>query len=653
MQLIDWLIVAAPLAVVLFFALYTNRYVKSVADFLSGGRCAGRYLLANAKGESESGLSNSMARFEMVLVSGFVLGFWDKLSYPVGIVLAISGFVVYRFRETRALTLAQFLEIRYSRKFRLFTGVLAFISGVLNYGIFPAISARFFIYFLDLPQAVHAGPVAVSTFSVLMLVYLTCTVILVQVGGLATMMITCGIEGLLSQLIYVVIASAVFYMVSWRHVVQVVADARPGESLINPFDSGKIQGFNLSFILMGIFIRIYTTMAMQHKQGFNSAAITPHESRMGGVLGEWRSYARTLMLLVVGLCAMAYLRHPDFAVQAAPIHRAIDAIHDGYLQQQMTIPIALRYLLPVGIKGLFCSMMIMGLLSGDGGHLHSWGSILVQDVILPLRKTPMTPRQHIMALRIAVAGVAAFAFFFSTVFTQTQYIELWWLLTAAVFTGGAGAAIIGGLYWSRGTTAAAWAGSLTGCVLSFAGIVIGSYWKFNDQVSGFIAALAAMIVYIAVSFATCREKFNLDRMLHRGVYALEPQAAQPMSLRQRLRMKNLLRFDDNFTRRDKFVAAGMFWYSISMVVINIGVTIWNFTLRRWPLEWWADYWFITAIVVPFVIAGATVIWFTIGGIADMRAFFVAIRTVKRDSRDDGRVVAHHNLVEEPAKLVSP
>jgi len=42
-------------------ALHTNRYVKSVADFLSAGRCAGRYLLANAKGESESGLSSSVS----------------------------------------------------------------------------------------------------------------------------------------------------------------------------------------------------------------------------------------------------------------------------------------------------------------------------------------------------------------------------------------------------------------------------------------------------------------------------------------------------------------------------------------------------------------------------------------------------------------
>src|SRR5690349_15343883 len=175
MHLIDWSLVIIPLVVVVAFAIYTNRYVKSVADFLAGGRCAGRYLLANARGQSDSGLANTMARFEIILISGFVLSFWEKISYPVVLLVGISGFVVYRYRETRAMTLAQFFEIRYTRRFRLYMGMLAFLAGILNYGIFPAISARFFIYFLDLPQHVALGPLGVPTFALIMAVYLSFT----------------------------------------------------------------------------------------------------------------------------------------------------------------------------------------------------------------------------------------------------------------------------------------------------------------------------------------------------------------------------------------------------------------------------------------------------------------------------------------------
>src|SRR3954467_9205167 len=189
MQTVDWVLTVVPIGIVLGVALYTRRFVRSVADFLAGGRCAGRYLIANAYGESAAGVANTMSKFEMIMISGFTLTYWNSLSAAVLLLVAVSGFVVYRYRETRALTLAQFLEMRYSRRFRLFMGMLAFGAGVLNYGIFPAVSSRFFIYFLDLPQRVSLGVATVPTFALIMAVYLSCTAIMVLFGGQATMMI--------------------------------------------------------------------------------------------------------------------------------------------------------------------------------------------------------------------------------------------------------------------------------------------------------------------------------------------------------------------------------------------------------------------------------------------------------------------------------
>ena len=92
-----------------------------------------------------------------------------------------------------------------------------------------------------------------------------------------------------------------------------MSDTPPGHSLINPFDAHEVEDFNIWFVVMYIGWMIYKTMALQNKQGFNAAARTPHESRMGHVLGHWRTYARMLMLLVLGVCAVTYLKHPDFA----------------------------------------------------------------------------------------------------------------------------------------------------------------------------------------------------------------------------------------------------------------------------------------------------------------------------------------------------
>src|SRR5438094_5918025 len=110
MHALDWILVAVPIAVILAFALYTRRFVKSVADFLAAGRCAGRYLLANARGESDAGLANTMSKFEIGMVSGFVVNFWERVQIPVMLLIGITGFVTYRFREMGAMTLGPSLE---------------------------------------------------------------------------------------------------------------------------------------------------------------------------------------------------------------------------------------------------------------------------------------------------------------------------------------------------------------------------------------------------------------------------------------------------------------------------------------------------------------------------------------------------------------
>lgn len=59
---IDWLLLLLPLLLVIGVALYTQRYMKSVADFLSGRRLAGRYLLAVARAANKAWERSSLWR---------------------------------------------------------------------------------------------------------------------------------------------------------------------------------------------------------------------------------------------------------------------------------------------------------------------------------------------------------------------------------------------------------------------------------------------------------------------------------------------------------------------------------------------------------------------------------------------------------------
>jgi hypothetical protein len=84
--------------------------------------------------------------------SGFAGQWWYLLTPAAGILVALTGWGISRFRETRAMTLGQLVGMRYGENARIFFGAVVFLAGVVNMGIFPAVGAGFFIYFCGLPE---------------------------------------------------------------------------------------------------------------------------------------------------------------------------------------------------------------------------------------------------------------------------------------------------------------------------------------------------------------------------------------------------------------------------------------------------------------------------------------------------------------------
>jgi SSS family solute:Na+ symporter len=647
-HLLDWLLICIPLIGLLVVAVTTRKYMKGVADFLSGGRMAGRYLLAVAKGEQGVGAVVFVAMFEMISKSGFVLAWWGWLSVPVTLIVGISGWVIYRFRETRALTLAQFFEIRYSKSFRVFTGFLGFAAGMANFGIIPIIGARFMTYFLGLPQTLSVFGWVVPTHIPLMALLLGITLALALSGGLITLMITNCLEGIISMVLFLVIIAALLMMFSWTEISEVLTAQPPGQSLLNPFDSMGLKDFNIWYVLIGLFSAVYRTMAWQNQGAYTTAAVTAHESRMGGIMASWKGLGNSAVITLLAVCAMTYLAHPDFAAQSQMVKAQVAQIADPQLQAQMTLPIAVVDMLPMGIKGLLCIVLLMGVFGGDGTHLLSWGSLFIQDVVVPLRKKPFAPETHIRLLRWSMVGVAVFAFLFGCFFKQTEYVMMWWVVTEAIYIGGAGVAIIGGLYWKRGTTAGAWAGLLTGSGLVTGGILARQIWgdgfPFNGAQISFFGSLAACAIYGVVSLLTCKKDFNMDRMLHRGEYAVESEKKFETQSTKRVTWGKLIGLDEHFTRGDKFLAGGLFGWSMIWFGVFVVGTIWNL-IAPWPIAVWSQFWFVVGIGIPIFFAFVTAIWFSWGGIRDMRLFFRRLKEQRVNTLDNGMVVNHHNLDE--------
>jgi SSS family solute:Na+ symporter len=666
---IDWAVVLIPVVVVIWIAIKTQRYMKGVTDFLAAGRAAGRYLVCNAANEASWGAISVVAVFEMYYAAGFAVGWWTSIAAPVGLLMTLTGFVVYRYRETRVLTLAQFFERRYSKKFRIFMGIMAWLSGIINYGIFPAVGARFFVYYCGWPQHFQIAGATIPTFAAVMAVALGSALIFTLMGGQLTAMVTDCIEGLISGVMFVIVAFALLYMFDWSVISATLLDVPEGKSLVNPFKTSEVKDFNIWFVLIGIFGSVYSTMAWQGNQGFNASAESPHEAKMGRILGHWRGYARIVMIMLLAICAYTYMHNPQYAAGAAEVNQSLSQIENETIKTQMTVPVALSHFLPIGVKGMFASIMLFALLACDSSYMHSWGSIFVQDVILPFRKTPLTTAQHLRMLRLSIIGVAIFAFCFSLFFNQTTYILLFFALTGTIYLGGSGAAILGGLYWKRGKTGGAWAGMIVGSGLGVSGIIIDQIWAshlapmlikwfpdnqyladhsreffINGQWMYFIAMASACVVYMVFSLMSREPDADMDQLLHRGKWAVEEKAAGSLESPRRSRptWRTLLGFDDQFTFSDKALSMSVFLWSMFWFVIFVIFTAWNF-IWPWPDQWWSHYWYVTGILLPLIIGVVTTVWFTWGGLTDLRRLFRALESTHRDATDDGTV--QHNVHE--------
>jgi len=636
---IDWGIVAAVLTFIIGVVIVSKPLMRSVSDFLAAGRTGGRYLISLSQGTASLGAITIVGMLEMNYLAGFNMRWWEMAMAVVVVGISVSGWVLYRFRQTRALTMAQFFEIRYSRNFRIFAGTLAFLSGIINFGIFPAVSARFFIYFCGLPKTIDVLGLHVSTFALVMIVILWIPLYFVFSGGQIAVMITDFLQGIFVNVVFIVIVIVLMLKVDWAQIFQALSQAPADASLVNPFKTGSTKDYNFWYFFIGMIGVIYGKLSWQGTQAYNASAKSAHEAKMGDVLANWRGIPQWgLFLVFVPIVAYTFWHGPGFAAAAASLRPVLDGLGSEALRSQLTVPLALTKLLPVGLMGAFAAVMLAAAIGCNETYLHSWGSIFIQDVVMPLRKRPFAPEQHLKLLKLSILAVAVFSFFFSLLFQQSEYIFLFFAITGAIFAGGSGAVIVGGLYWKRGTTAAAWASLVVGSVVAVGGIVLHQVkpdFFINGQMFWGLAMAASSLVYISVSLITGRRKtFDMDKMLHRGKYLIREEYtvvdAAPV------KGWKVLGMGREFTRSDKVIYVATYAWTASWVVVFVVGTVLNLTggvdAGSW-MRFWKTYVMIYLVVSIFVI-----VWFSAGGIINLKEMIRTLRVMKRDHADTGFVM---------------
>ena len=402
LSIFDWAIVIIVLAGMIYSVSFTKGLMRSVTDFLSAGRTAGRYLISVSQGAAGLGAISIVSFLEVGYITGFSFQWWGLSQGIILLAITTSGWVIYRFRQTRSLTLAQFFEKRYSRNFRIFAGIVAFVCGIINFGIFPAVGAQFFISYCGFPDSILGIP----TFPLMMILLISVALYFVYTGGQIAVIIADFFQGVFLIVVLFIITIFLYNKVEWDQVsdsltntpiklaaeevdklnnedsfkildneekeekIKEIKDKYENSSLINPFKTSRVEDFNLTYFLIGLIGMFYGTLSWQGHQAYNSSAKSAHEAKMAAVLGDIRWKPQGLFIFLVPVLTYVFMNHSDFAFVAESVNSSLDSLNSETLKSQMRAPIVLSEVLPVGLLGAFAALMLAAFISTHDTYLH-------------------------------------------------------------------------------------------------------------------------------------------------------------------------------------------------------------------------------------------------------------------------------------------
>ena len=583
-----------------------------------------------------------------------------------------------------------------------------------------------------------------STYVTIIAVVITLALIIILCGGILGLMVTDCLQGLILFPCMFIMVIFICRHFSWfGEMAPVMLDRVPGESFLNPYDVSGLRDFNLFAFFVTIFTMVFQGASWMGG-GSSSAAKSPHEQKMAGVLGRWAGGLFWMFAILLSIAIVTFFNHANFAPEAKNVRDAISinvireiipekSLHPKFEQainaipahahiigtdeplshknnldtpylstvekvmdengidkvksqefatlfHQLMLPFTMRHLLPSGLFGLFALMMVLMMLSTDDTRIYCSGTTIAQDIILPLLKKPLTPKQHVLLIKGCVVFVGIIFFLGSCLMKQLDYINLFITIVSSIWMGGCAPVMLGGLYCRFGNTTGAFASLITGMSVSLGGFFVQRNWAdmiypwllrhgLTESVGNVLAAISsplnpiivwemdakkcpinavefyamAMLISLAAygigSFLTYKEPFNMDRMLHRGIYNIDQDPKPKTEWRLKTIFRNLVGITPEYSKFDRFLAwftfyfKFMFYFFIGFVV----VVIWN-GFAAWPHQWWSIYFLVFILVLPGILAFLSTFLFTIGGIIDLRQLFVSLRTMHVDNPLDNGVV---------------
>ncbi len=457
-RVLDWIILVVYLCGSVYAGLRARKYVKNMEGYYVAGRRLKVALGSATLIATEIGVVTFMYFGQLGYMTGFSCFILGVIGFFGYMVIGNTGFIVSGLRRLKVITIPEFYEMRYNRRVRWLGGVLLFLGGVLNMGIFLRFDGIF------LSETMGLGQQARAAVMVVMLIIVVSYTIL---GGMFSVVITDFIQFVILSFGMLIATIFILMKVDFHLIANTVVQ-QYGTAGVNPIVNPR---FGWTFIFWMLIGSVALSALNQPAVSKSFASESPKVGRK--------------VFLYTGLTLGGRYMIPMFWGVAAL------TVYGPHIDSLVAMPRLLSSVVPSGFLGLMVAGMLAASMSVYSAYLLAWSTVATRDVISPLLKFSLSAKQNITITRIIAALIGVFMLLFGLFYqipsTAYQYLAI----TAVIYAAGGFACVTAGLYWRKANVVGAYCGLALGAVAPLTFLIFSQLVDVN--VSGLISfALAAL-----------------------------------------------------------------------------------------------------------------------------------------------------------------
>ncbi len=441
-SLIDWLIVIGYVSISIFIGLFARRFISGVADYVVAGRHLGTALSVATMTGTEMGLITVMYSAQKGFTGGFASFHIAVIACIVTFLVGLTGFIVVPLRRTKAMTIPEYYEMRFGRPARILGGILLAFGGILNMGLFLKVGSQFIIGVTGIDPSGGLLVVVMTTLIALVLFY---TIL----GGMVSVVLADYVQFTVLSMGLLLVVFLILNTYGWSEMVEIVKQHK-GPSGFDPTIKGS--GFGPAYmswqgVLALVSCAIWPTAVTRALAGRNTKVV-----KRQYMFSSISFLIRFLIPYFLGVSAFVFVMTTGGIFQEAffPTGNA-EALDNLY-----AMPIFLSHVLPTGFLGLVTAAMIAAFMSTHDSYLLCWSSVIVLDIVNPLRQgKPLTDKGKVFLTRLIIVLIGIYILLWGLWYEGSDDIWEYMGITGAIYSTGAISVLSFGLYWKRASSTGA------------------------------------------------------------------------------------------------------------------------------------------------------------------------------------------------------